>query len=160
VSVTENRILQSKIGVKNDSGIAVDASLNWWGTATPDFAAPFVQGNVVTKPYYSNQEMTETSSVAHIHVCLDGCAYNTIAAGVAAASAGDIVEVAAGTYAGGIAVNKAITVRGVGSGGGPSENTAIMGSDTGTGITTSAGTADAPVVIENVHISRFTTGVI
>lgn len=94
-----------------------------------------------------------------IVVCQDGCDYTTIAAGIAAAAEGDIIEVAAGTYAGGIALNKPVTLRGAGNGGDPSVDTIIEGSS-GNGITTSNGSAESRVTIENLRVTGFGSGVV
>jgi hypothetical protein len=64
----------------------------------------------------------EPTDAADVRVCPSGCAYNSIAAAVAAARAGDMVRVAAGTYAGPVAIDKAVTLRGAGA-----EQTTVAG---------------------------------
>jgi hypothetical protein len=49
-------------------------------------------------------------------VCASGCAYTTIQAAVTAASPGDTITIAAGTYAEDVTVAKALTINGVQSG--------------------------------------------
>ncbi len=51
---------------------------------------------------------------ATIQVCASGCRYTAIAPALEAAADGDVIEVGAGTYAGGIVVSKAVTIRGAG----------------------------------------------
>ncbi len=65
------------------------------------------------------------ASAATLSVCPNGCAYTQIAPAIAAASSGDTVTVAGGTYHGGFAIDKDLTLRGAGAhettirGGGP-----------------------------------------
>ena len=57
------------------------------------------------------------ASAATRDVCASGCSYATVQAAVDAATAGDTISVAAGTYTGNVVVNKAnLTIDGAGSG--------------------------------------------
>jgi hypothetical protein len=51
-----------------------------------------------------------------VKVCPSGCAFNQIAPAIAAASSGDTIQVAAGTYDGGLTVDKSVKLIGAGSG--------------------------------------------
>src|SRR5881394_2900317 len=70
-------------------------------------------------------EAVGTASAATLTVCPSGCAFSQIAPALAAASSGDTIQIAAGTYNGGFTVTKSINLLGAGaasttiSGGGP-----------------------------------------
>ena len=51
-----------------------------------------------------------------LHVCRHGCAYRQVVGAVAAAHNGDSVNVARGSYRGGFAITKSLTVKGAGAG--------------------------------------------
>ena len=53
-----------------------------------------------------------TAWAATLQVCPSGCAYSTIPAAIAAASNGDTITIAAGTYAGGFFIDKNLTLVG------------------------------------------------
>jgi nitrous oxidase accessory protein NosD len=63
-----------------------------------------------------------SASAATLTVCPSGCPYTQIAPAVAAASSGDTVDVAGGTYHGGFTIDKNLTLSGAGA-----EETTIRG---------------------------------
>jgi pectin methylesterase-like acyl-CoA thioesterase len=50
-----------------------------------------------------------------LKVCASGCAYSTIADALSAASNGDTIVVAPGTYAGGLEITKSVSLLGAGA---------------------------------------------
>jgi hypothetical protein len=74
---------------------------------------------------YMSLAAASASAVVTLHVCRSGCAFSQIAPAIAAAKSGDTVEVAAGTYKGGLAIDVSVKLVGAGAhattirGGGP-----------------------------------------
>ena len=93
------------------------------------------------------------ASAATLTVCPSGCAYTQIAPAVAAASSGDTVNVAAGTYQGGFTIDQNLTLTGAGaqktiiSGGGPVITVGMFGA-----------TTEPTVAIRGVTITGGVTG--
>jgi hypothetical protein len=58
----------------------------------------------------------EGAGAATVKVCPSGCAFSEIAPAIAAASPGDMIQVAAGTYAGGFTIEKSVKLVGAGAG--------------------------------------------
>ncbi|MDB5161127.1 MAG: hypothetical protein JWO96_507 [Candidatus Saccharibacteria bacterium] len=58
--VAHGNNLSSTIGIDNASSTTLDATSNWWGSATPVFAS-VIHGNVTHDPYFTNAAMTTRS---------------------------------------------------------------------------------------------------
>jgi hypothetical protein len=58
----------------------------------------------------------EGAGAATVKVCPSGCAFDQIAPAIAAASPGDTIQVAAGTYDGGFTIDKSVKLVGAGAG--------------------------------------------
>jgi hypothetical protein len=116
------------------SGV-VDASGNYWGTATPDLGA-IVSGDVLLTSYYT--DAARTTLEGPIKNVTQNTFHATIQAAIDAAIAGDVIEVDDGTYNENLNVTKALTLKSVnGSGatiiqGSAAQSAAIGGSNTGT----------------------------
>jgi hypothetical protein len=89
-----------------------------------------------------------TASAATARVCPRGCAYNQIADAVAAAHDGDTVSVADGTYRGGFAIPKSLTLDGAGAG-----RTTIKGGGPVITVGTLDGSSEPTVTIRDVTIT-------
>src|SRR5262249_20177695 len=58
----------------------------------------------------------EGAGAATVKVCPSGCAFSQIAPAIAAASPGDTIQVAAGTYDGGFTIHRSVKLVGAGAG--------------------------------------------
>jgi len=103
VVMRRNSIVGNEVGVKNDSDVPIDASLNYWGhangptTDNVDAGDPVV-GEVSYDPWYSDPKMKEVASARPVINTTQGKAYSSIQAAIDEASSGDTIKVAAGTY--------------------------------------------------------------
>ena len=85
-----------------------DLTMNYWGSASPDFAT-IIDGKINYCPYYTNSIKTILGPVVNTNT---GVGYCTIQAAINAATAGDVINVAAGTYAENVNITKSITLNG------------------------------------------------
>ncbi len=107
-----------------------------FGTLTPISAAR-ERARATTQEATIPSQQTRATTVA---VCPSGCTFGQIAPAIAAASPGDTVQVAAGSYAGGFTIDKGVRLVGAGAG-----TTMITGG--GPVVTIGKlGTADEPTV--------------
>jgi parallel beta-helix repeat protein len=108
------------IGINNGSTESVDATCNWWGDAEGP-AAGQISGSVDASSWLITSDLETPNCFGGLPVIVkDGTTleiksgHTTIQAGVNAAAAGDIVEVAAGTYTENVNVNKRVILVGAG----------------------------------------------
>ena len=123
VTIDESNISgNTTYGVNNTvTSFAVDATNNWWGSATGPYQAttnPSGLGDAVSdyvdySPYYTDAAMTSSLPV---HNVTKNLYYSTIQAAIDGASANDVIEVAAGTYAEQLTIDKAVTLNGANAG--------------------------------------------
>jgi hypothetical protein len=93
------------------------------------------------------------ASAATLNVCPHGCAYSQVAAAVAAAGNGDTVNIAAGTYHGGLAIDKSLTLNGAGA-----RQTTIRGGGPVITVGTYNAAVEPTVAIRGVTITGGVTG--
>lgn len=91
---------------------------------------------------------TATASAATLRVCPHGCSFYQVADAVAAAHDGDTVSVADGTYHGGFAITKSLTVDGSGAG-----RTTIKGGGPVITVGTIDGSSEPTVTIRDVTVT-------
>jgi hypothetical protein len=91
-----------------------------------------------------------------VKVCPSGCAFSQIAPAIAAASPGDTIQVAAGTYDGGFTIDKSVKLVGAGAvsttieGGGPVIGIGVAGAATEPTVTIDGVTVTAGVTLGNL----------
>jgi len=115
-----------------------DASPNYWGSASPDFAT-IIKGAVDYDPWYMDAGMT-TLSNTRVHNVTQGTWYSTIQSAIDGAAPEAIVTASTGTYNEHITIDKALTLK---AGSSP----VIDAGGTGTAVTIAA---------SNVNITGFT----
>ncbi len=96
------------LGIYNPFNQLWDATYNYWGPNGPE---DLVAGNVLYIPWYMDAEMT-TLSGDPVTNTTQNTSYATIQAAIDAANAGDVIEVAAGTYEEMLTIDKQLTLRG------------------------------------------------
>ncbi|MHB0915819.1 MAG: right-handed parallel beta-helix repeat-containing protein, partial [Thermoleophilia bacterium] len=108
VTITGNGFTNTWLGLRNATSLAVNASGNWWDTADP--ATKILNaggGSVDFSPWMGaapgTSPMTWTTN-------------DSIQEAIDAASAGDTINIAAGTYVENVTVNKSVELAGAGQG--------------------------------------------
>ncbi len=125
-TVTGVQIEDNKLtSLKNLTGETIDASPNWWGTINKATILSKISGDVIWEPFWLDEGMTTlsgavptvyvdddyTSTVCGGHLC-GYDAFSTIQKGIAGVDVGGTVNVAAGTYAEDLSINKAVSLLG------------------------------------------------
>ncbi|MBP7849770.1 MAG: right-handed parallel beta-helix repeat-containing protein [Lentimicrobiaceae bacterium] len=105
-----NSFLNNGVSVAHYGGNAIDASPNYWN------GSPSTSGTVTGDPWWADASMTILASNSPVKNVTQSLFYGTIQAAINAATSGDVIEVAAGTYNEDILVNKTLTISGAGQG--------------------------------------------
>ncbi|MFH1681446.1 MAG: right-handed parallel beta-helix repeat-containing protein [Candidatus Eisenbacteria bacterium] len=162
LSATDNTIASNDLGFYSNAAATQDADLNWWGDASgpedpvanPDGTGNGVDGDVDYSPWYGNTPGT---------VPMSWKTNGSIQEAINAASAGDRIDVNAGTYAERITINKTLELRGAQHGVDPTapgartnpanESTIDI---TGIGVTNPNVAVEIPSGVTGVTFSGFT----
>lgn len=115
VSATENSFLNNLVSIAHYGGEAINANLNYWGDLEPDFLNLTV-GNVDTTFWYTDSGLSIVASSLPVKNITQNSFHSTIQAAITAASAGDVINVAAGTYTESISLNQSVTLLGANAG--------------------------------------------
>jgi len=110
--------------IDNGTALPINATCNWWGSADYNTVLASVNGNVdavnylvpdgtgSTYTWSGSDKYACTGDVWPVHNTTKDLFYTTIQGAINAATAGDVIEVAAGTYTENIDVSKALTILG------------------------------------------------
>lgn len=105
--INENRIFGNGFGLQNDLGASIDATRNWWGT--PCDPGDLISSNVDYSPWWGDPDGNSEVDEALLNNLLvpNGATGELTNAILACAAPGSTVDFeAAGTFEGGIVVNK------------------------------------------------------
>lgn len=105
-----NSFLNNGVSVAHYGGNTIDASPNYWN------GSPSTSGTVTGDPWWADASMTILASNNPVKNATQSLFYANIQAAINAATSGDVIEVAAGTYNEDILVNKTLTISGAGQG--------------------------------------------
>jgi parallel beta-helix repeat protein len=145
VVAENNSFLNNGVSVAHYGGTAIDASPNYWN------GSPSTSGTVTNDPWWSDAAMTILASNMPVKNLTQSLYYSTIQAAIDAATAGDVIEVAAGTYNERVIITKSLTLQGV------NEGTTIIDGSTfasaGRGILINNGVTN--VTIQNLTVQNF-----
>ena len=100
--------------ITRSSGATANATCNWYGTTDATTFAARIEGNLNWSPFLSTSDIVTPvcTGVAPIRNVTKNLPYVTISSAVTAASANDVITVAAGTYEELIVIDKPITLNG------------------------------------------------
>lgn len=143
VVASGNSFLDNGVSVAHYGGSAIDANGNYWGSA--DGPGDGVSGDVVAVAYFTTTEMDAEDLYSPVTNVTATSYHATIQAAINAATSGDHIEVAAGTFQEDVLVNKPLTLIGAGPG-----QTVLSGPIGGSGGNT------VQVASSNVTVAGFT----
>ncbi|MCP4200270.1 MAG: hypothetical protein GY762_24260 [Proteobacteria bacterium] len=140
VVATGNTFTSNGVSVAHYGGSQIDAESNYWGTVTLSDVAASVSGDVDYVPWCT--DATCATVTGPVHNVTQDTYFSAIQPAIDAATAGDIISCAAGTYPGNIDIDKALTLQ----------------STSGAAKTTLSGTGGYAVIVnaDNVVIDGFT----
>lgn len=99
----------NSVGIWSNYPAEIVASPNWWGDLDP---SDDVSGNVSYDPWYDSSAMDHLMSNAPVEIVDRNLFFNSIQSAIDAAVAGEVITVAAGTYAENLIINKPVSLRG------------------------------------------------
>lgn len=113
-TLRSNTLLASNgIAVQNMKTSPLDAINNWWGSAAGPTAGQYA-GNVAYAPWCTVADCSQTAGP--VTNTTKHLGYTSIQAAINEAASGDVITVAAGTYAENVDVTKAVTLLGPNAG--------------------------------------------
>jgi parallel beta-helix repeat protein len=159
IAANYNSFTNMHYGIYNATTNQVDGTLNWWGDPAGPLPPELRFGNAVSEyvtytPWWQDAAMT-TLGYAPVHNLTHNTYNWTIQAAIDAASNGDVIEAAAGTYAEVILVNKEITLLGPNASINPNTGTRVPEAVI-QGTTPSGLSQKLEIDAENVVIKGFT----
>ncbi len=155
LSINENNLSGNALyGIAYGTGETIDATCNWWGSDNVYTIADEVSGDVQFMPFSTSDSPMNCDGVGPVYNTTQALYYTTIQGAIDDADAGDVIEVAAGTYNEAVLVDKYVQLIGAGE-------TSIINSGGSYGIMPKAsGLSETErLLIENFKITGSTYGI-